>query len=373
MNIIHAGNRYQIYGEEVKTYKRLPAGTYQVRFHPMEGFSLSQRNDLSLSEEKVYGPSPAKAEKALKSYQLSNRNFGVLLSGQKGIGKSLFVRLLAEKAQQMGYPVITVSEAVPGIANYISSIDQDCIVIFDEFEKTFINAHGENQQDELLPLFDGMDGGHKLFIVTCNDLNQISQFMINRPGRFHYHFTMTPPSPKEVEEYLQDKLLPECCGDLQAIVNFSNVVDVPYDWLRAIVFEINQGYSFREAMQDLNITKKEKVYFNVAIFLSNGMRFEAWDEPIDLNKNDRVRVYVRRFEKDIYPAGFSLTFIPSSAQIADNGFVVRDLIDLSWDEYDFRGTEEENTQLEKTWNESVRVTKMVLMKSARTDLFRYEV
>jgi len=35
MNVINAGSRYQIYGEDVKTYQKLPVGTYLVNFHPM--------------------------------------------------------------------------------------------------------------------------------------------------------------------------------------------------------------------------------------------------------------------------------------------------------------------------------------------------
>ena len=147
MNVINAGSRYQIYGEDVKTYQKLPVGTYIVNFHPMQGFSLSIRNDLTVTEEKIYGNSLYKVNKVMKSYNSVNRNFGVLLSGQKGIGKSLFVRLLAEESIKANLPVVTVTMAAPGLATFISSIDQDCVVIFDEFEKTFTMTGEENQQE----------------------------------------------------------------------------------------------------------------------------------------------------------------------------------------------------------------------------------
>ena len=54
MNIIQAGSRFQIYGEDVKTYKEIPSGSYDVNFSKMSGFSLSQRADLEV-KEKVYG------------------------------------------------------------------------------------------------------------------------------------------------------------------------------------------------------------------------------------------------------------------------------------------------------------------------------
>lgn len=38
MNIVNAGSRYQVYGEDVKTYRELPIATYSVGFHPQMGF-----------------------------------------------------------------------------------------------------------------------------------------------------------------------------------------------------------------------------------------------------------------------------------------------------------------------------------------------
>ena len=45
-----------------------------------------------------------------------------MLSGQKGIGKSLFMRILASKGIEAGYPVITVSDPIPGVSNFLASI-----------------------------------------------------------------------------------------------------------------------------------------------------------------------------------------------------------------------------------------------------------
>ena len=147
MNIVNAGNQFQVYGEDVKTYRQLPVGSYNVEFHKMRGFFLTERSDLTVTEEKIYGDSEYKVRKVMRSYYLSDRNFGVLLSGQKGIGKSLFVRLVAQKAIESGLPVIVVSSAVPGLAEFISSIDQNCVVVFDEFEKTFAKQEDWNPQE----------------------------------------------------------------------------------------------------------------------------------------------------------------------------------------------------------------------------------
>ena len=119
MNVVHAGSTYQIYGESLKTYSQLPVRSYEVGFSKMTGFFLTAHNDLVVNESKVYGSSPQKVDKVLRAFNLTDRNFGVILSGRKGIGKSLFARLLANKAQEYDLPLIIVSLLIGFIINYI--------------------------------------------------------------------------------------------------------------------------------------------------------------------------------------------------------------------------------------------------------------
>lgn len=78
---------------------------------------------MSVSE-KVYGVQSGKVAKVLNSFKVFNRNLGVILSGNKGIGKSLTAKMIAQEAIKQGYPVILVSQYIPGIANFIEAIDQ---------------------------------------------------------------------------------------------------------------------------------------------------------------------------------------------------------------------------------------------------------
>jgi hypothetical protein len=378
MNVINAGSKYQIYGEEIKAYQKLPVGTYLINFHPMQGFWLSARNDLVITEDKIYGTSPAKVNKVLKSYDASPKNFGVLLSGQKGIGKSLFVRLLAIEAIKRGLPVITVTYAYGGVADFISSIEQDCVIIFDEFEKIFTITEEENKQDSLLSLFDGMDGGHKLFLVTCNDLSRINQHMINRPGRFHYHFTMMPPTSTEVEEYMRDKLNPSYYDSINDIVNLASLVDMPYDYLQAIAFELNQGYSLKEAMSDLNITRTDNMRFDILISLSNGLQYTAYSVRLDLNSRYWEYISARKYdnENSIAPNEICVKIKPSSVHAVNGVFVIdKDIIQPEWEAYDFRASSEEDCEkIAKAWvDANVHVEKIVLKKVVDYGVMRYDV
>ena len=291
MNVVHSGNQFQIYGDALKTYEKLPLGTYEVNFHKMMGFFLTSHSELVVNEEKIYGSTPSKVEKVLRGFQAVDRNFGVILSGRKGIGKSLFARQLAIRAKDYGLPLILVPTYYPGIADFISSIEQEVIVLFDEFEKTFASQENNNPQEEMLPLFDGIDNGKKLFIITCNELHKLNSYLLNRPGRFHYHFVLGNPNPDEIKEYMTDKLKPEYHHLIKKLIGFSLNVDLTYDVLRAIAFELNMGYSFEETLMDLNISKEGTPKFNIRVEFSDGSCRTANGQRINTYSNERVYVW----------------------------------------------------------------------------------
>ena len=273
MNIVQSGNVFRIYDDGIATHDFLPTGVYDINFHPMMGFSLSKHPAFVIKEEKIYGDSLKKIDKILRGFEVSVRNFGVILSGPKGVGKSLFARVLSERANEMNLPVIIVSSYVPGLASFIGSIEQEVLVLFDEFEKTFAEKEDCAPQEELLSLFDGIDCGKKLFIITCNDVDALNDYYLNRPGRFHYHFRMDVPSPEEIRDYLTDKLKPEYYGCIEKVVNFSCLGRMTYDCLRAIAFELNSGSSFAETLEDLNITRAEDMHCTIEVTRTNGRTY----------------------------------------------------------------------------------------------------
>ena len=310
MNVVHAGGTYQIYGESLNTYDKLPVRTYEVVFSTMSGFFLTAHNDLIVQEEKIYGSIPMKVEKVLRGFSHTDRNFGVILSGRKGIGKSLFARLLSVRAKDYSLPLIIVSEYVPGIANFLSSIDQEVIVLFDEFEKTFAENDECNPQEEMLSLFDGIDGGKKLFVITCNEVHKLNSYLINRPGRFHYHFTLGAPDADEIREYLVDKLSVEYHSVIDKIVGFSNHADLTYDILRALAFDINLGYSFEETLADINVGKDSSNSYSLTIRFVDGEVRTAKVDSFDFTSNRNTYVWLQSpthpgSSKEILRIGFS--------------------------------------------------------------------
>lgn len=290
MNVVNFGSNYQIYGEDVQTYKRLPTMSYEVCFNKNTGFFLSSRPDLLINEEKVYGSHERKANKVMNSFKLTDRNFGLILSGQKGAGKSLFARILAQKGIESSMPVILVNDYIPGIEDFIGSIEQEIIVIFDEFEKNFAKPNNEENfdpQEKLLSLFDGMNNGKKLFVITCNKTTSLNEYLMNRPGRFHYHFKINAPTEEEIKEYMHDKLKEEYYPMIERVVNFSKVTNVTYDFLRAMAFEINQGSSFEEMLDDLNINQSNDVEFDLIVTTKSNKIYTANNCTLDPLRDDK--------------------------------------------------------------------------------------
>ena len=274
MKAISTGNQYLIYDDSLRTYDQLPAQAYRVCCSRQQGFFLEKYIEPDPREEKIYGDHMPKVNKVMNSFARANRNFGVILSGAKGIGKTLFAKLLSIEVIKQGMPMLVVDRYIPGIAAYLESIEQECMVFFDEFDKTFggiRQADGEaNPQTEMLALFDGIVNGKKLFVVTCNETRSLSDCLINRPGRFHYHFRFEYPSAEEIITYLKDKLPVEQYKEIPSIVAFAGRVPLNYDCLRAIAFELSGGVTFKEAASLLNIVNLQSEKYNVTAIMKDG-------------------------------------------------------------------------------------------------------
>jgi len=281
MKIIQNGMNYSIYDEGLVVKDQLPVGTYTVEFSKSSGFFLRKLEDVKIKENKIYGNIPLKVKKILKSFNLTNKNLGVIASGDKGMGKSLFANLLAIEGSKNNLPLIMVTKYYENLSPFLESINQEIIVLFDEFEKNFdcdYNDNDSNQQNELLGLFDGTSMGKKLFVITANDVGKISDYLINRTGRFHYHLRFEYPTCQEIKEYLNDKVLEDYKNEIEEVLSLSNYINLNYDMLRSIVFELNQGEKFKDFIGDLNIiNRKNNTDYSIVVQLENGETLTSSD------------------------------------------------------------------------------------------------
>ena len=263
---------YRIFKDSLTIQSKLDPQVYTLNFDEMAGFSLERHAPLDI-KEKIYGSHKEKIAELMKAYDEFDRPMGIIFSGKKGIGKSIGGRMLANKMIELGHPVILIDEYIPGMIDFIETIDQECMLFFDEFEKNFRDRKkGDvSPQAELLSLFDGTGSGHKkMFVITCNDTRDLNEFITNRPGRFHYHIRWTAPSKDEIEEYLTDKLGEEYAAEIAKIVRFSVRVPMNYDSLRAVAFEIKMGRKFEDYIDDINIDKDYAIVYEVMGELNDG-------------------------------------------------------------------------------------------------------
>lgn len=311
MRVVNTGNTYRIYNNSLRTFDQLPAQAYGVCFHPQQGFWLEKFSDLEVNE-KIYGVHMAKTEKVFNSFKSFSRNLGIILSGDKGIGKSLFAKLLCIKSVENGYPLIIVNNYIPGIADFLNEIEQEVVVLFDEFDKTFYAGKNNNNtakdpQTEMLTLFDGINTGKKMFVITCNDLRSLNDYLVNRPGRFHYHFRFEYPQAEEIREYLQDKLEEQYWNEINEVISFSKKINLNYDCLRAIAFELALGSKFKDAISDLNIVNISREVYDLCLFFADGTKM--FQKGICLNMFDDDEVNIDFDYKDWYDI-LNISFSP---------------------------------------------------------------
>lgn len=336
---IETGSSIRVYDSTVTTHTALPVGTYKTCFSPREGFSLQRIDDLYVGPERIYGGRDAKVDKIFSAYERSNRSLGVMLSGDKGQGKSLFVRMVAERAIEEGTPVVLVTEDADGLADFLDTLDE-CLIIFDEFEKTFPMSSrrsndGQSRQHQFLSLFDGLSTVKRMYCLTANDIRDVSPYIVNRPGRFHYHIRFDYLKPHEVREYLIDNAPNASAEEIENAVKFSRRVKLNYDHLRSIAFELNHGDAkFAEVVADLNIKAVEPSTYRIEAAFDNGVVLAA-EVPLNLfERSSEARV----IELSNSHRTFYFSFVPTHLIYLDDDTIripVDKLLPADEDEDDF--------------------------------------
>jgi len=266
-----------ISGNAISILDSLPTALFELAYNSDSGFSLNEADNFFKNHEKHYGEVEEITKKVLNTFEVTEGNLGVLFSGPKGLGKSLTVRNICKKALEKGFPVILVKEHFESITTFIETICQPSVVVIDEFEKIY---HDQNRtekddlegQNSLLNLFDSSLNGKKMFLLTCNDVRNLSEYLLNRPGRIHYHFRMSRLSIGEITEYCMDNLEKESHSLIPDICSLgARISDFSYDMLRSIIFELNTyKCGLEEARRVLNIAARAKSPFNYTVYFKSG-------------------------------------------------------------------------------------------------------
>lgn len=247
---------------------KLKPAVYSVGFDMMAGYYLNKVGDKLNTPTKVYGNVSKRVEKILTSYEAANSSFGVLMSGDKGSGKTMTSSIVANHAiEQFNLPVILVEGSfdAESLASFIKKIGE-CVLFFDEFGKRFKDESGD--QSELLGLMDGTGSTKRLVMLTENEKHDINRYMLNRPGRIHYHFEYGKLDEDTITELCAEHNIPEEVVS-KILLRREMSYEFSFDVLQALVYEYKlYGGDVDELAKDLNIETTHKVRADSMMILS---------------------------------------------------------------------------------------------------------
>ncbi|WP_433855115.1 AAA family ATPase [Streptomyces kronopolitis] len=314
--IVASDGEFRLYGDSVQTFASLPVATYGIGFSPMSGHSLHQTEPLAPGEEVVYGNHDSRVQRIVSGYSAMDRSLGVILSGDKGMGKSLMIRMLAKRMrEEHDLPTVLVQHDTPKLAAFLDELGE-AVIVFDEFEKVFPDDEDE-LQNQFLSLFDGLSTTKRLYVLSVNELQRVNDYMLNRPGRFHYHMRFAYPEPETVATYLRDQVPGVAEKQVAEIVDFSRKYDINFDHLRAIAFELRLGESFSEVIGDLNIKRSEHAGSRVEAHITwkNGDT-NVFDGRIDLFDSDSLQTF------NDWETGAGLQFCMRDVVPSEDGYLL---------------------------------------------------
>lgn len=248
---LKSGNTFRVSSKEsLDLHETLPVGNYVIKFSPDIGFFLDQIDDFKMPA-KMYGDIFKNTSRILNTFLCRDGGTGILLSGEKGSGKSLLAKNISVEAGKQSIPTLIINTPFngDGFNSFMQSIEQPCIVLLDEYEKVY----DKDEQQAMLTLLDGVYPSKKLFVLTVNDKWRVDQHMRNRPGRIYYILDYSGLDENFIREYCQDNL--KNTSEIDRIVHVTHTFDMfNFDMLKALIEEMNRyNESVVDAIKFLNV------------------------------------------------------------------------------------------------------------------------
>lgn len=163
-------------------YDLVAGKTYSLEWDDWNSEAIIKENGEFNMPTKIYESKDSKflKERVMKYFNdTSDQNVGVMFAGEKGTGKSVDAKYLA---QCSGLPIFIVNPRFPirQLTKVFKKFETPCCLILDEVEKNWNTEY-------MLEFLDGVEKTcKKLVLMTCNDLGRVSQYMQDRCSRIRY-------------------------------------------------------------------------------------------------------------------------------------------------------------------------------------------
>ena len=242
-------------------YSLEPGKVYDLKIHKQWGEVITQftlNGEMNLPK-KVFTTKKDSLfiKRVLHSFNKDEKNTtGVLLTGEKGTGKTVTAKVIA---QQANLPIVVISPetALTELNNFFKSFDDPVCILFDEVDKNF-------ETRDLLTFLDGIQKtARKLVVMTANDANKIDEFLKNRCSRVRYfrNYNMTEDAKEYAEMIAKDRNI----ENIDEVVNFINdkikfpSIDNICSFIDEIVFTKELQLTLDEVLFFMNINVDEKM------------------------------------------------------------------------------------------------------------------
>jgi len=293
---LKSGKSFRVSSKEaMDLHELLPPANYTVAQDMHGNFYLEQIEDFELPK-KMYGDTLRHTDRIINTFFSRPAQTGVMLNGEKGSGKTMLAKNVANQLAKQGVPTIVINRDWKGDAFFklLQDIDQPCIILFDEFEKVY----DRDDQEQILTLLDGVFASKKLYILTVNDKWKVDTHMRNRPGRIFYMLDFKGLDAGFIREFCEDNLNNK--QYIEQIVSIASLFgQFNFDMLKALVEEMNRyNETPSEALEMLN-AKPE---------FDGGTEYEM---KVMHNGKEIAQAHPRKFDGNpLRPQGFHVEFDP---------------------------------------------------------------